>query len=83
MDRVNCSRWPAWIGPIGLRALRSERRWTQLQLAERAGLSKEAIYTYESGRKRPRPSTLRLLAGALGVPSAALGATEAPFRLSA
>jgi transcriptional regulator with XRE-family HTH domain len=55
-----------------LRSLRAERRWTQRELAERAGVSKEAIYTYECGRKSPHPSTLRLLAAALEVPTGAL-----------
>jgi DNA-binding XRE family transcriptional regulator len=50
-----------------LRALRTDRRWTQRELAERAGISKEAIHVYERGRKCPHQSTLRLLAAALGV----------------
>jgi transcriptional regulator with XRE-family HTH domain len=75
--------WPAWIGPGGLRRLRAERRLTQLQLAERAGVSKEAIHTYESGRKRPRRGTMRLLAGALGVPVVVLSGADAPLPLSA
>jgi transcriptional regulator with XRE-family HTH domain len=55
-----------------LRALRAERRWTRRELAERAGVSKEAIYTYERGRKSPHRSTLRLLAAALEVPPGTL-----------
>jgi transcriptional regulator with XRE-family HTH domain len=57
---------------IRLRELRGRRGWTQGELAERAGVSKEAIYTHERGRKHPRRDTLRLLAEALGVAPAEL-----------
>jgi transcriptional regulator with XRE-family HTH domain len=40
---------------------------TQRQLAERAGLSIEGVYTVEAGRKRPRATTIQLLAAALDV----------------
>ena len=55
------------VGPDGiwLRANRLGRHLTQLELAERAGVSKEAIHTIERGRKHPRRSTLALLARAL------------------
>src|SRR5258708_4825855 len=49
-----------------LRQLRTERSWTQDELAARAGLSVEAIGTLERGvRQRPRLATVRLLARAL------------------
>ena len=57
---------------IRLRELRGRRGWTRSELAERAGVSKEAIYTHERGRKHPRRDTLRLLAQALGVAPAEL-----------
>jgi transcriptional regulator with XRE-family HTH domain len=53
------------------------RGWTQQQLADRAGISKEAVYTYEAGRKRPHRSTAVRIAATLGVPAAHLcGAPE-------
>jgi transcriptional regulator with XRE-family HTH domain len=66
-------------GPLAeqLRRLRTERRLTQQRLADRAGISKEAIHVYERGRKRPRASTLALLARALGVPPAELAGPSA------
>lgn len=50
-----------------IRALRLERGLTQRQLAERARISPEAVWTIENGRKHPRRGTIELLAGALGV----------------
>jgi DNA-binding XRE family transcriptional regulator len=57
---------------VRLRELRADRGWTRQELAERAGVSKEAIYTHERGRKHPRRDTLCLLAEALGVSPADL-----------
>jgi DNA-binding XRE family transcriptional regulator len=57
---------------VRLRELRDHRGWTRQELAERAGVSKEAIYTHERGRKHPRRDTLCLLAEALGVSPADL-----------
>jgi DNA-binding XRE family transcriptional regulator len=56
-----------------LRALRRERGLTQRQLAERAGVSLEGVWTIEAGRKYPRIGTQRLLAKALDVSVAAFG----------
>jgi transcriptional regulator with XRE-family HTH domain len=81
--RPGHSRRRPWIGPAGFRLLRAGQRLTQLQLAERAGVSKEAIHTYESGRKAPHPRTLVLLAAALGVPSSTLANPPPELRLSA
>jgi len=50
-----------------LRHLRTGRRLTQRQLADRARISLEAVWTIENGRKIPRRSTALLLAEALGV----------------
>ena len=58
-----------------VRALRRAHGLTQRQLAERAGLSLEGVWTIENARKRPRRSTLELLAGALGVEPAHLVAS--------
>lgn len=56
-------------GPAGpsIRTLRLSRGWTQRQLADRARISPEAVWTIENGRTSPRASTGVLLAAALGV----------------
>jgi transcriptional regulator with XRE-family HTH domain len=55
-----------------LRAMRLARGLTQLELADLAGISHAGVYTIEAGRKRPRRSTLLLIAGALDVSEAEL-----------
>ena len=51
-----------------LRTLREQAGLTQEGLAERAGLSAQAVAALESGRRqRPHPSTVQALAGALGL----------------
>ena len=55
-----------------LRQLRHGRQLTQRQLADRARISLECVWTIENGRKLPRRSTALLLAQALGVPLADL-----------
>ncbi|MET7402231.1 BTAD domain-containing putative transcriptional regulator, partial [Dactylosporangium sp. NPDC005572] len=84
---------PAVAGGFGahLRALREQRALTQEELAERAGLTVNAIGALERGvRRRPYPHTVRALADALGlddgeraalaaaVPSQARAASAAP-----
>src|SRR6266545_2775199 len=52
-----------------LRAYRERALLTQEQLAGRAGVSVRTIRDLERGRiRRPLPATVRLLAGALGIP---------------
>jgi tetratricopeptide (TPR) repeat protein/transcriptional regulator with XRE-family HTH domain len=52
-----------------LRGLRREAGLTQEEAAERAGLSARTVSNLELGRsRRPYPRSVRLLAGALGVP---------------
>lgn len=48
-------------------ALRKESGLTQVQLAERLGVSQQAVTAYESGQRRVPISTLPLLANTLGV----------------
>ena len=68
-----------------LEELRVARGWTQMQLAERAGLTDSAISMIENGVRWPRQDTLRKLATALGcevadllqVPSTPLSGTAA------
>jgi len=60
--------------PFGaeLRALRLAAGLSQEALAERAGISTDAIAALERGRRRhPRPSTVHALSGALGLDTAA------------
>src|SRR3712207_4644614 len=52
-----------------LRRLREAAGLTQEELAERAGLTRDAIGALERGlRRRPYPHTVRALAAALGLP---------------
>jgi transcriptional regulator with XRE-family HTH domain len=50
-----------------LKQLRQDARLTQEALAERAGLSARGLSDIECGRRRPRPSTLALVAEALAL----------------
>ena len=54
------------LGPA-LRDLRIERGLTQVQLAERAGVSKSMLSLYEQEKQRPHLDTLGKLLNALGV----------------
>lgn len=53
---------------MNLRRLRSAKRLTQGELAERAGISRVAYSKIEKGESIPRVATLRALGKALGVP---------------
>lgn len=55
-----------------LRKLREEKDLTQLDLAERLGLTNRAIGAWESGRAKPRLDKLNQLADILGTTSAYL-----------
>ena len=55
-----------------LRQLRHGRQLTQRQLADRAQISLECVWTIENGRKYPRRSTMALIARALEIPVAEL-----------
>ncbi|MEN3358002.1 MAG: hypothetical protein V7637_1984 [Mycobacteriales bacterium] len=64
-----------------LRRLRVAARLTQVELADRAGLSARSLGDIERGRVRsPRPETVRLLAGALGLAGTDLDQFEALAR---
>ena len=58
-----------WVDDFALRLrkLRSEVGYTQTQLAEKAGLSPQAIASLEQGTRGPTWETVRRLALALGV----------------
>ena len=52
---------------IRLREVRERMFVTQVELAERSGISRANISRLENGLQRPRISTVRKLAAALGV----------------
>ena len=49
-----------------LKRLRTQRGLTQAELAQRLGVTRQAISSYESGRTTPDPETLKRLAAILG-----------------
>lgn len=61
--------------------LREAVGWTQAELGEKVGVSRNAIIDYEAGRALPRRSTLKRLAEALKV--SADGLVGAPARTDA
>jgi transcriptional regulator with XRE-family HTH domain len=61
-----------------LARLRELKGFSQRALAKESGVSPATIYELENGRRRPNPSTLRKLAGALDVDVADLLGGEYP-----
>ncbi len=57
---------------LQLTVLRQQRRWSQAELARRAGLHNSTVCLVESGRLRPYPRQLTALAEALEVPEGEL-----------
>ena len=55
-----------------IRHLRTERKLSQLDLANRVGVRQSAISAFETGEKSPRLDTLQRIASALGVSTAVL-----------
>lgn len=51
-----------------IKQLREAKGWTQEELAERSGVSAQAVSHYETGRRSPLFSTAVHLAAALGCP---------------
>ena len=66
--------------PANVARLRLDRRLTQANLAERAGLSRVALGKIERGAVLPRARTLVALARALGVPVRELVVPVRPLR---
>ena len=58
-----------------LRTLRTRRVLTQVQLAERTGVSVATIRRLEAGTEAPRPTTIQRLAAGLGVSPEVLAGT--------
>jgi putative transcriptional regulator len=52
----------------GLRAAREERRWTQAELADRVGVSRQTINSVETGRFEPSLGLALKLALLIGEP---------------
>lgn len=52
-----------------LKFFRNKKGWTQLQLAEKAGVAESSIYFYEKGKNYPNVLILQYLCTALGVSS--------------
>ncbi len=50
-----------------IRDLREERGWTQLQLANKLGVTPVTVYNWERGKYEPSASKLRAIAQAFGV----------------
>jgi transcriptional regulator with XRE-family HTH domain len=59
-----------------LRQLRKLRALTLRELGQQSGVSYATIWRLENGHREARPSTIRRLAGALGVDTAELVVTE-------
>jgi transcriptional regulator with XRE-family HTH domain len=53
--------------PNRLKEWRTRRVMTQKDLAEKSGVAETVISRIESGLQKPRPSTIRKLAEALGI----------------
>jgi transcriptional regulator with XRE-family HTH domain len=62
-----------------IRALRKERGWSQIELAEKVGLMPQNVSRYEKGHVQPRESTLANFAEAFGVPLSELTNTASAF----
>jgi len=50
-----------------IRELRAAQGWTQLELANRLGVTPSTVYSWERGRYEPKASKLRAIAQAFGV----------------
>ena len=59
-----------------IKAIRKERKLTQVQLAEKANLSRSYLADIERDRYNPSLSTLEAVAGALGIQVSAIVGEE-------
>lgn len=57
--------------PVYLREWREAMGLSQGELAERAGIQRPTVNAIENGRQPPRPTTMRKLAEAMGLPPVA------------
>jgi len=51
-----------------IKSMRERKVWGQAELAREAGIAVNTLYRIEAGLNRPRPSTIRKIAKALGMP---------------
>lgn len=58
--------------------LRSERGWSQIELARQAGMSPATINYLEAGKKQPTLQSIRKLAKTFGIPTRELIMDEEP-----
>jgi transcriptional regulator with XRE-family HTH domain len=73
----------AYSVAANVKALRESRRWSQEELAEAAGLSRDAISRIERGDREPRLATLEAIACAAGLEvGQLLGSGKKPARTS-
>lgn len=66
-----------------LRSLREAKGWTQTELAEKAGLTKDGVAHLEQGRRSPAWATVLALAAALEVECGAFAQAPGPDDLPA
>lgn len=67
----------------GVRVERARRRWTQQELADRAGMSRTTISDIEAGRRKVTGDYLPALCRAFGVSLSVLAADADPADLDA
>jgi DNA-binding XRE family transcriptional regulator len=61
-----------------IRALRTERGWTQFDLALAVGVRPQTVYFWESGRRQPQVSQMRKLGAVFGICSDDIELNTAP-----
>lgn len=61
-----------------IRELRQARGWTQLELANRLGVTPATVYNWERGKYEPTASMFRRIAQAFGVSMDVIALVEAP-----
>lgn len=63
-----------------IRLLREERGWTQLELANRLGVTPSTVYSWERGRFEPKARQFRSLALVFEVPMELIAIDERDLR---
>lgn len=58
---------PGMLIAVNVKRLRDEQVWTQIELAEKSGLTLETVRRVEAGNEIPKTMTINALASALGV----------------
>ena len=54
-------------GLIGLKAIRKQKKWSQLKVSMDLSISREALSHYENGKRSPDIQMLRILSKYFGV----------------